>query len=86
VGADDALGVTAARRDEPALATGYDVVAERLIPVNAGDEQPSAELVLRRTGEVADEQYENEEDGGETSPPPSTLRIRFGLRTCRQTR
>ena len=84
--ADDALGVRAAGRVEPALAARNDAVADRLIGVHGRDQQPAAELVLRWTGEVADDQKENEHDGDETSPPPSMSSNLFGVRTCRQTR
>jgi hypothetical protein len=84
--ADDALGVAAARRDEPTLAAGNDTVAEPLVGMNGRDQQPAAELTLGWPGEVAGDQAENEHDGDETNPPPSMSSSLFGIRTCRQAR
>jgi hypothetical protein len=83
--ADDDLGVTAAGRAESALAARDDAVADGLIRMDGRYEQPTAELVFWWANEI-DSQHEKKHDGDETSSPPSTLSIRVGVRTYRQTR
>ena len=85
--ADHDLGIAAAGRTESALATRNESMSDPLIRMNTPDEQPRAQLPLRRPREVHRQGgKKHDSDDEQRSPSPTWLLWRGFVRTYRQTR